>query len=447
MTNVTIPANVTSIGTHTFYECKSLASITIPASVTTIGDSAFYECTGLGNVTFLGNAPPKAIENTAFAWLASSGVIYYPENGSGYNTAWKDSLRWDDNWTLVAVPLPVLTAGTVSRTSTSATVRFTSDTAGQYYYAVAASGGARPTIDTSSTGTACSTGENTINLTGLTVGAQGIYIIVKDETGYISINTFYISIPAYVPPVLTVTPVALSLENVTSGNSSTKTVMISGTDLTDSISCQLKDTSGAFSLGTSDWNVGGGGTLEVTFEPPAAADYSATLIVSSTGAEDVTVALTGTGVSGGGTTEPVPVYYTIDFYNGDELYATHTANEGNSLITWPPAPIRENYIFGGWYTGKDGTGTQYISTSPIYSQLSLYAKWSYNEVASSTPGSGASTPSIRPGSSPREDNNSNSMPQTGDSPFPGVLWMIGILILSATGILFFFVFRRIHIQR
>ena len=34
--------SVTSIGSYAFYNCTSLTDITIPASVTSIGDSAFY---------------------------------------------------------------------------------------------------------------------------------------------------------------------------------------------------------------------------------------------------------------------------------------------------------------------------------------------------------------------------------------------------------------------
>lgn len=83
---------------------------------------------------------------------------------------------------------PVLTAGAVNRTSdTEATVRFTSDEAGQYYYAVVEEGSDEPFIDTSGEGTACTAGETTItNPTGLSAGAKDIYVKVKDASGNVS---------------------------------------------------------------------------------------------------------------------------------------------------------------------------------------------------------------------------------------------------------------------
>ena len=61
---------------------------------------------------------------------------------------------------------PTLTAGTVNRTSdTEATVTFTSDEAGTYFYKVVDSGAEAPTNIVSGTSTDMAIGENTINLT------------------------------------------------------------------------------------------------------------------------------------------------------------------------------------------------------------------------------------------------------------------------------------------
>jgi hypothetical protein len=93
--------------------------------------------------------------------------------------------------------VPSLMAGSVSRTSdTEATVKFTSNEAGQYYYAVVADGAAEPAIDTSGAGTACVAGETTINLTGLSTGAKDIYIKVKDAAGNVS-SVLKMDIDAY----------------------------------------------------------------------------------------------------------------------------------------------------------------------------------------------------------------------------------------------------------
>ena len=87
--------------------------------------------------------------------------------------------------TVVDTIAPTLTADSASRDSeTDATVRFTSDEAGTYYYAVVESGDTAPTIDTTVAGTSCDTTEQTISLTNLSgAGAKDIYIVAKRRGG------------------------------------------------------------------------------------------------------------------------------------------------------------------------------------------------------------------------------------------------------------------------
>jgi len=93
---------------------------------------------------------------------------------------------------------PTLSAGTAVRTGAdTATVKFTSNEAGTYYYEVVDSGAEAPDIDTSGTGASCDSTEQTISLTGLGEGAKDIYIVVKDGAGNVS-EKIKISIPAYV---------------------------------------------------------------------------------------------------------------------------------------------------------------------------------------------------------------------------------------------------------
>ena len=47
---VIIERGITSIGTYTFSECKSLSSIEIPNSVTSIGAFAFWSCNSLTSI-------------------------------------------------------------------------------------------------------------------------------------------------------------------------------------------------------------------------------------------------------------------------------------------------------------------------------------------------------------------------------------------------------------
>ena len=92
---------------------------------------------------------------------------------------------------------PTLSSGSATRDSaTTATVKFTSDEAGSYYYAVVENDVAAPTIDTTGTGTACDTTEQTISLNNLSgAGAKDIYIVAKDAAGNVS-QPLKITIPA-----------------------------------------------------------------------------------------------------------------------------------------------------------------------------------------------------------------------------------------------------------
>lgn len=96
---------------------------------------------------------------------------------------------------------PALSNGTATRDSeTNATVKFTSNEAGTYYYAVVDSGATEPDIDTTKAGTACDTTEQTISLDSLTgADAKDIYIVVKDAAENVS-EKLKITIPAYIAP-------------------------------------------------------------------------------------------------------------------------------------------------------------------------------------------------------------------------------------------------------
>ena len=104
---------------------------------------------------------------------------------------------------------PVLSAveNGVDRTSdTSATVKFTSDQAGTYYYAWnGADASEPPTISTSGSGTAMAAGENVIELSALTAGAKKLYIMAKSADGTETESPLVLDIPAYVRPTHTLT--------------------------------------------------------------------------------------------------------------------------------------------------------------------------------------------------------------------------------------------------
>lgn len=87
-----------------------------------------------------------------------------------------------------------LIANGVQRTGeTTATVKFTSSEAGTVYYSLVSA----DAVDTSTAGTAMVSGENTLNITGLTADAATVYIKAKDSSGNISVSTLEAAVPAY----------------------------------------------------------------------------------------------------------------------------------------------------------------------------------------------------------------------------------------------------------
>jgi uncharacterized repeat protein (TIGR02543 family) len=100
----------------------------------------------------------------------------------------------------------------------------------------------------------------------------------------------------------------------------------------------------------------------------------------------------GAEVSIASAPEAVPVLtYTVNFYSNGSLYDSKTVNSGSALETnWPNNPTRSGYSFGGWFSGQNGTGTQYTNSTIITADVNLYAKWTYN--SSSGGGGSSSTP-------------------------------------------------------
>ena len=71
---------------------------------------------------------------------------------------------------------------------------------------------------------------------------------------------------------------------------------------------------------------------------------------------------------------------TVTFNSNGTVYDTKTVNIGESIgsAAWPANPTRNSYTFGGWFTGENGTGTEFTSATQVDSSITLYAKWTYS---------------------------------------------------------------------
>jgi hypothetical protein len=90
LSTVTVPDNVTNIGSNAFSGCP-LTTITIPSSVTSIGDGAFSDCTDLRGVYCQGKAP--GADSTVFSGDTNATVYYFP-----WTTGWGATFGGAPTW-------------------------------------------------------------------------------------------------------------------------------------------------------------------------------------------------------------------------------------------------------------------------------------------------------------------------------------------------------------
>jgi len=73
--------------------------------------------------------------------------------------------------------------------------------------------------------------------------------------------------------------------------------------------------------------------------------------------------------------------YTVTLnYNDDDVTPNllQSVTHGGTFAE-PTPPARTGYTFGGWYTDSGFTEPPYVFTTPVYGNLTLYAKWNINK--------------------------------------------------------------------
>ena len=76
LTELTIPEKVTSVGKSAFYTCAKLTSVTLPEGLTSIGDDAFGKCTRLEDVHFNGTEEQRQARESA-GWSLSGNELLF----------------------------------------------------------------------------------------------------------------------------------------------------------------------------------------------------------------------------------------------------------------------------------------------------------------------------------------------------------------------------------
>lgn len=268
----------------------------------------------------------------SFAGWQYGGTVYQPgqaftmpDSNVFFTAVWADTTA------------PVLSGGTVNRTSdTAATIGFTTNEAGTYYYQVDGSAPTAGTLVLSGTSGAMSNNGNTINLSGLAAGAHTVYIAAKDAAGNVS-NMLTIPVPAF---VVNVDGVSLNKTSITINAGGYETLIA-----TVSPSNATNKTVSWSSSNTSVATVSGG---VVTAAAPGTATITVTTADGSKTAE-CTVTVTGT------------ISHTATGYNG-----TYDGNShGITVTVSSPAGTTVKYR-------ADDSGDYTLTENPAYTNAGTY---------------------------------------------------------------------------
>ena len=295
-----------------------------------------------------------------------------------------DTKRTDYASAFASVALTVtgdITEPTLSHVSTSrtdiakASVRFSSDEAGSYYYAVVESGADEPTIDTSGVGISCDAAEHDILLENLAdAGEKDIYIVAKDAAGNVS-NKLKITIPAY--HIYTLHVAAPPFETVYDSDPQpdAKPITIQSVGNTDATIETVSVSGDAFTIG------GGGDTVEAgkaidtwTIQPKAglsAGTHTATITVTYNNSLTATVEISFT----------VEATYrlTVVLDGGDGKDGSGSYVAGTQVAL--DAGSRPHYRFAGWTTSDGGTFTDASASATTFTMpskdVTVKANWTY----------------------------------------------------------------------
>ena len=208
-------------------------------------------------------------------------------------------------------------------------------------------------------------------------GTFYFYVVANYANGTIAnSNTEQVTLLENTNPTITVNPAALDMTaNV--GETVTATFNVSGANLTGNVNLTLNDANGVYSISPSSiraTDAMNGTDVTVTYAPTAYGSQTATIILRSTGAEDVTVNLNGTATLVKETPVMLPAdesYINLTKFRADWTDATPEANVSSYTLevsTKSVEPEPEPELIASL------SGTQFSGNN--YYTVTLTAPWS-----------------------------------------------------------------------
>lgn len=193
-------------------------------------------------------------------------------------------------------------------------------------------------------------GEFNATLTLKSEGAEDITVSLSGTAG------------AATPTILTETTELSFIANVDTPTS--KDITVNGRFLAENVTATITDPKHVFSVSPASVEVTEEGTtITVTFEASAEGDYTGTLTLSCTGAEDVTIALSATANDGGTASDPylnIAKYATIDEAGWNTTYVNklyaYTEYEDEE-VAWLTLPVYGAFVGARYATNSTTIGS------------------------------------------------------------------------------------------
>ncbi|MBQ9556951.1 MAG: S8 family serine peptidase [Muribaculaceae bacterium] len=181
-------------------------------------------------------------------------------------------------------------------------------------------------------------------------------------------------------PIITANPTEVNFEGEP-GKTYTQTVNITSQNLTGNITATLSDENGVFQIAPTSFT--SNGDLIITFIPSAEGSYSATVTLTSEGAQPVTIVIHGTAIIINNTlvsnTVEVPVYhsdlqandtyiFSLDEVNNDvDMNLPYTSQSKVSILVKSDAPITHYDLMH-----RDGIDSDWITAATAVHENNTY---------------------------------------------------------------------------
>lgn len=382
ITVISLPSTLTSIGENAFISCTGLTSITIPASVSTIGSYAFGSCDNLETVTLQDGL--QALSTGAFSGCTSLTAITVPDTVTVIGSAAFSSCANLESITLPSNPAFTVLSNNLFDSCTSLESILIPESVTSIQDNVFANTGI----------TSITIPENVSfigelvfapcpNLTAFQVSPSNIHFVAVDGVLYNAARTSLLVVPNATTGTFSV---PAGVTDIAMG------AFVFCTNLTEVVLTDDVQTIGMFAFGysgitsiTIPENVTDIGMaafaqcpeLERAVIMSRTANLGANLFMASGIGGDGIYGFAGSTAQTYATanSHPFHLLYTVSFNAGEGSAVRDLYVESGHSFAAPTNPIRNGFLFTGWYTDEACTDLWDFDTDTVTDDMELHAGW------------------------------------------------------------------------